>query len=106
MNPIDGLLSTLGSSQATLPADANAPDKLQPVGSGVGSAVCQTLICQKLKSNRGKICTNIYRKIVRRKLVAKTLFWQNILCTPKNLPAPTPMPAGSFTVMVCGNVPE
>jgi len=53
-----------------------------------------------------KICTNIYRKIVRRKLVAKMLFWQNILRAPKNLPAPTPMPAGLFTVMVCGNVPE
>jgi len=35
MNPIDGLFSTFGSSQAALPADANAPDKLQPVGSGV-----------------------------------------------------------------------
>jgi len=53
-----------------------------------------------------KIRTNIYRKIVRRKLVARTFFWQNILCTPKNLPAPTPMLAGLFTVMVCGNVPE
>jgi len=29
------LFSTFGSSQAALPADANAPDKLQPVGSGV-----------------------------------------------------------------------
>jgi len=38
MNPIDGLLSLFGSSQAALPADANAHDKLQPVGSGVGSA--------------------------------------------------------------------
>jgi len=35
MNPIDGLFSKFGSSQAALPADANAPDKLQPVGSGV-----------------------------------------------------------------------
>ena len=41
-----------------------------------------------------------------RKLVAKTFFLENIFRTPKNLPASTPMHAGLFTVMVCGNDPE
>ena len=63
------------------------------------------LICQKLKSRQRKIlCTNSYRKNARWKLVVKTFFWQNIFCTPKNVPALSPMPAGSLTVMVCGNV--
>jgi len=65
MNPIDGLFSTFGSLQAALPADTNAPDKLQPVGSGVGSvggAHSQIFDFSKAEVKvEEKICTNIYR---------------------------------------------
>jgi len=57
-------------------------------------------------SSRGKNMYQHLQKNCKGKLVAKTFFWQNILRTPKNVPAPTSMPAVSFTVIVCGNVPE